>query len=176
MKKAFKTCLFTLTKIEEILVATSIMVIAALAIANIIFRKIFNSSLTFAEELSQFLIIIVTFVGVSYATRQGRHIRMTALFDQFPKAIQKYLMILIQIVTGLLMFLLSYFAFLYVLNLYQMGRVSPALQVPIAIVYAFVPLGLFLSGIEYVLAIVKNIKNRDEIYLSCDEKLTEGHL
>ncbi|MCZ8486502.1 TRAP transporter small permease subunit [Vibrio lentus] len=35
----------------------------------------------FQKELNQFLIVSVTFIGFAYAVRQGRNIRMTAVYD-----------------------------------------------------------------------------------------------
>ncbi|MFH1303065.1 MAG: TRAP transporter small permease subunit, partial [Planctomycetota bacterium] len=63
-------------RIEAFLLAWSIIAIAALSIGNVFCRVIFGFSLAFTGELSQFFIIIVTFIGLSYATSRGRHIRM----------------------------------------------------------------------------------------------------
>ena len=69
-------------RIEAFLLAWSIITIAALSIGNVVCRALFGFSLAFVGEVSQFLIIIVTFIGLSYAASQGRHIRMTAPVHQ----------------------------------------------------------------------------------------------
>ena len=57
--------------------------LAALLIANVIAREFFKS-IYFAEEVSEFLVIFITFVGVSYGVRRARHIRMGAFLDMMP--------------------------------------------------------------------------------------------
>ena len=71
--------------VEEAILSGGILVIAFLTIANVFCRTFLGFSLAFAEEVSQFLIILVTFVGLSYGAAQGRHIRMTALYDELPR-------------------------------------------------------------------------------------------
>jgi C4-dicarboxylate transporter, DctQ subunit len=39
---------------------------------------------SFSEELNSILIILITFAGISYAARHGRHIRMSAIYDALP--------------------------------------------------------------------------------------------
>ena len=70
-----------MTFVEEFILSGGILVIAALTIANVFCRTFFGFSLAFAEEVSQFLIVLITFVGLSYGASQGRHIRMTAIYD-----------------------------------------------------------------------------------------------
>ena len=41
----------------------------------------------------------------------------------------------------------------------------PALGVPVYLVYLWVPIGFFVTGIQYALTMVKNIREK-EIYLS----------
>jgi hypothetical protein len=54
------------------------------SVGNVIGRFVFGRSLYFAEEVNQFLIILITFAGIGYAARNGRHIRMSAFYDMLP--------------------------------------------------------------------------------------------
>lgn len=156
-------------KIEEWLLAGGILAIAALTIINVLTRTITGTSLAFAEELSQFLIVLVTFVGIGYGASQGRHIRMTAVYDQLGVRGRKVMMLLIAGTTSLLMFALTWFALSYVGTVRALGSASPVLGVPLYLVYAAAPLGLFLGGIQYALAVVKNLRE-EEVYLSFEKK------
>lgn len=152
-------------RIEEAVLSFSILAIAVLTIANVIGRSIFNSSLAATEELSQFLIVIVTFVGLSYAVSQARHIRMTALYDALGPRTRKALMLIICVTTSALMFFLAYHALQYVLIMARLGSVSPVLQVPLYIVYLAAPIGFTLAGLRYAATTVRNLRER-EVYLS----------
>lgn len=156
-------------RIEEVLLSASILTIAGLTILNVVCRSVFNFSLAFTEEVSQFCIIVVCFVGLSYAASKGRHIRMTAIYDQLSPKWQKVFMVVITTSTAVIMFALSWYAVGYVATVYELGGIYPALRVPFYVVYAIAPVGLFLSGIQYGLAALRNVTSKD-IYLSFETK------
>lgn len=155
--------------VEEKLLASSILVIAAITIINVCSRTLFNVSLTFAEELSQFFILFVTFIGLGYAASQGRHIRMSALYDQLGLRARKLLMIIICSVTSALMWFLAYYSCRYLFTVWELGSVSPALRVPFYLIYIVAPVGFILTGIQYALTVVRNLREPD-VYLSYDVK------
>lgn len=140
-------------KAEEGILSASILGIAGLTIANVFARSVLGSSLAVAEEVSQFLIIAVTFVGLSYAASLGRHIRMTAITDQLPIHRQRILAVVVHCGTAILMFVLCGYACRYVFAVYQLGGVYPVTRVPFFIVYLVAPIGFALAGIQYSLAV-----------------------
>ncbi len=156
-------------KLEEFIMAVGIILMAVNTIANVISRFIFNHSVIFAEELNSTFILLVTFAGIGYAARHGRHIRMSAIYDQLPVATRKKLMTVIVAVTAFFMLFLAWFSVLYVFNVYSKGRIMPALGVPVYVVYLWVPIGFFITGVQYALTTVKNIREK-EIYLSTNLK------
>ncbi len=158
-----------IAKLEEFIMAVGIILMAVNTIANVVSRFIFNHSVIFAEELNSTFILLVTFAGIGYAARHGRHIRMSAIYDQLPDTIRKTLMTVIVAVTACFMLFLAYFSVLYVFSVYSQGRIMPALGVPVYIVYLWVPIGFFITGVQYALTTVKNIREKD-IYLSTNLK------
>jgi len=158
-----------LQRVEEILLSGSILIIAGLTILNVFCRAVLGFSLAVTEEVSQFCIIIVSFVGLSYAASQGRHIRMTAIYDQLGPRLRKVAMVIITASTSLIMLYLGFYAISYVISVYQLGGVYPVLRVPFYVVFAIAPIGLFLAGIHYALATYRNLISPD-IYLSFDVK------
>lgn len=149
---------------EAFILAYGILLMAANSVVNVIGR-VFGRSLYFSEELNQFLIVLVTFVGLGYAARHGRHIRMSAVYDQLGDKGRKILMIFICAVTAAIMFMLAYYSYGYLVRLERMGKVTPALQVPLYLTYIWVPVGFAITGIQYTLAIVKNLQAK-EVYMS----------
>ena len=156
-------------RIEEFLLAASVLIIAGLTILNVVCRSLLGFSLAFTEEVSLFCIIVVCFVGLSYAASKGRHIRMTAIYDQLGPRMRKLCMVVITASTSAIMFALCWYAVGYVIAVYQLGGIYPALGVPFYLVYAIAPVGLFLAGIQYGLATIKNLTSED-IYLSFETK------
>ena len=154
-----------ISRIEAVLLAAGVLLMAANTIANVIGRFVLGSSLFFSEELNRILIILITFAGLSYAARHGRHIRMSAIFDTLPVPARKALMVLIATVTALVMFALCYYSITYMLTQAGRGRVLPSLQIPVWLILIWLPVGFFMTGMQYALTAIKNLISKD-IYLS----------
>ena len=73
----------TISRIESFFLATGVLLMALNTVANVVGRFAFQQSIFFSEELNRILIILITFAGISYAARHGRHIRMSAIYDAF---------------------------------------------------------------------------------------------
>lgn len=154
-----------LAVLERQLLAWAIILMAVNTIANVCARLGFSSSLFFSEELNQFLIVLVTFVGTSAAARQGRHIRMSALTDLLRISHRRRMFAVIQVLTAVVIAVLAWYATQYILRIQGLGRVTPALQMPMWITLLWLPLGLGLTSIQFLLAAVSNIRG-DEVYLA----------
>lgn len=135
------------------------------SVANVIMRNMFDRSLAFAGEVNMAFIVMVTFVGVGYAAREGRHIRMTAIYDQFGSRVRKVLMVSMAFTTAMLLFVLGWYAMQYAMSTWRVGSVTPSLRIPLGLIYAFAPLGLALGGIQYVLTLLRNLVEKD-VYIS----------
>jgi TRAP-type C4-dicarboxylate transport system permease small subunit len=144
-------------RVEEVLLASAVLVIAATTVANVFCRAALGFSLAVTDEVAQVSIIVLCFAGLSYAAGKGRHIRMTAIYDQLPVRVRKPLMTLITAGTAALLFLLAWYAMEYVITVCRLGGVSPALRIPFWMLYAIAPLGLTLAGLQYALATYQNV-------------------
>ncbi|MCV0394174.1 MAG: TRAP transporter small permease [Rhizobiaceae bacterium] len=147
------------------MLAVGVLLMAANTIANVVGRFVFRSSIYFSEELNSVLIVLITFAGISYAARHGRHIRMSAIFDTLPTPSRRGAMVLIAVVTAVFMFGLCWYSANYVLTLMGRGRLMSALQIPVWWMYVWVPVGFFMTGMQYALTAVKNLTEKD-IWLS----------
>ena len=157
-----------IARFEAFVLAFGVLLMAANSIANVVGRFVFSQSIYFTEELNQFLIVLVTFVGLGYAAHKGRHIRMSAVYDQLSDRQRKVMMILIAGVTAAVMFVLAYYSYVYVVRVATLGKVTPSLQVPLYLTYFWVPLGFIITGIQYVMTVVKNLQS-DDIYISYEQ-------
>ena len=150
---------------EGFILAYGVILMALNAVVNVLGRTLLGQSLYFSEELNQFLIVLITFMGMGYAARKGRHIRMSAIYDQLGDSGRKILMVLICAITAAVMFLLAYYSYGYVARIHRLGKVTPALQMPLYLTYIWVPIGFVITGIQYLLTVIKNLTHR-EVYIS----------
>ncbi|RZU99140.1 TRAP transporter small permease [Spiribacter vilamensis] len=154
-----------LSRLEAFILASGVLLMAANTVANVVGRFVFGESISASGEINRVLIILITFAGIGYAARHGRHIRMSAIYDAFPVGGRKIAMILISLITSATMFFLLYFSVGYIIDVYGSGRVLPSLGFPVWTAYVWVPLGFGITGIQYLLTAVKNIREKD-VYLS----------
>ncbi len=153
---------------EVAVLSIGVAALAVLLIANVIARTFFQS-IYFAEEVSKFLIILVTFVGVSYAARKARHIRMGAFLDMMPPKMEKGFIFVISAVNAVVMLILAYYSYKYMAQMKMLGQMTTALQVPFWTFMVIVPIGFASAGIQYIRTIIKNIVEKD-VWISPEQQ------
>ncbi len=154
-------------KTEEFILSSAVIVIFIMVCGNVISRELFGPSIYFHSEVARFAIVIATFMGISYAARKGRHISMSAFYDALPFRARKVMSIIIPLGTSIALFFLAYYSFEYVKYIYETGATTTALQVPIFLLYMFVPLGFVMGGIQYVRNVIINLVKK-EVYIGTD--------
>lgn len=154
-----------ISRTESVILAMGVILMATNTMGNVLSRFLLGESLHFAEEVNRILIIMITFAGIGYAARHGRHIRMSAFYDMLPVGGRRAMMIMMSLFTALVMFALCYYSFGYIQTIYSRGRVLPSLSIPVWWIYVWVPIGFAITGIQYFLTAVKNLTSKD-VYLS----------
>ncbi len=154
-------------RIEVWIMGWGIILMAVNTIANVFGRYVLNQSIYFSEELNEFLIVIVTFMGLGYATRKGIHIRMSAIYDALPIKMRKGLMVVIAATTAVVMAVLAWYGFEYVQKIAARGQITPALQLPLYLTYVWVVIGLSLASFQYLLTAIRNLNfAEDKVFVS----------
>ncbi len=154
---------------ESFIVAGSIIVMGLIMVTHVLGRTFFRVGIPGITELTELLIILITFVGISYAVRRARHISMSAIYDQLSGMARKAMLILICLVTGALLLYLAWESMGYVQTIHQRGRATSALSIPLWTFYIVLPIGFFLAGIQYWLTALRNLTTK-EMYRSFTEK------
>jgi len=151
--------------VEVFFIAASTIVMGVVLAGNFISRNLLDSSWLFAEEVGQFMLIIQCFSGMSYCVRMGRHIRMSAVFDVLPQKVKRFIMIVICLMTAIALAYLGYLGIGWAARTYASGKVSSVLRFPMWIVYCVIPFGCFMSVMQYIITLVKNITDRENIWV-----------
>ena len=124
---------------------------------GVVFRYVFNSSLSWSEELSRYLFIWFIFLSTSYAVTEKAHIRVESLNRVVPKKIRPYINIVGKIIWFALGLFVTYLGIKYAMTMN--GSVSAAMKIPMSIVYLGIPLGYFLMSLRLLSQIIESIKN-----------------
>lgn len=158
-----------ISRLEGVMLAAGVIAMTINTIAAVVSRFVFNNAITFTDELNVIFIVLVTYAGLSYAARNGRHIRMSAIYDVLPEKMRRVLMIVMTSVTSGFMFFLAFYSYRYIGEVYESGRILPALGLPVFYIYLWVPFGFIMTGLQYAFTAVKNL-TQSHIYLSTHVK------
>ncbi len=146
--------------LEVSILVFCVAALGILLITNVLARTFFQS-IYFAEEVSKFLVMLMTFTGVSYGVRKARHIRMGAFLDAMPPKMEKIFIIIISLISAVVMAIMAWASWEYLLNAMSKGHMTPALQMPTWTFYVIIPIGFGLACIQYLRTILKNFIEKD---------------
>lgn len=151
--------------LEEFIIIPLIFAMSIIIFIQVIMRYVFQNSLTWSEELARYLFVWLVYFSVSFTARRQKHIRIDAAINLYPKKLRPYIDILSEIIV------LAFSIFIAVtgVTVYQKiawsGQMSPAIGIPMQIVYAAPMVGMALTAIRQVQCIIgkiKNLKNNTE--------------
>jgi C4-dicarboxylate transporter DctQ subunit len=107
--------------------------------------------ITWAEELTRYCMVWLTYFGIGAAAKRGEHFCVTTFAELLPPAVQKVL----NVVRMLLMITFAVFVARYGIvilkNQINMGQVSPSLKLPMWLVYSVIPIGCTIMTIRYTI-------------------------
>jgi TRAP-type C4-dicarboxylate transport system permease small subunit len=153
---------------ERFVLAGSVILMAAVMSGHVLARQlsqmapdllapVIGGGIPGHQEIAEILIIVITFLGVSYGAACARHISMAAIYDQLSGIPRKTLLVAISLGTGALMFYLAWQSLLYVQDQRGDGGVYSALQLEKWLVYTVLPVGFTLAGVRYLLTALRNL-------------------
>ncbi|HCZ9268881.1 TPA: TRAP transporter small permease [Vibrio alginolyticus] len=139
----------------------SIIVTFTLGLFTFIFLEIilrpFNISISWSGEMARFLFVWVIYLGISYAIRDGRHIRVLALVRLLPIKAQQFLNLVSNLVFLSYQGIVLYYAIKITEKSYRLGQLAPAMEIPLAFLYACLVVSAALSLIRLSITIKRDI-------------------
>jgi TRAP-type C4-dicarboxylate transport system permease small subunit len=124
------------------IVIAMMAVMATLVFMNVVSRYIFNHSIIWAEEVSQYLMVWVAFLGAGLALRQGRHVAIEILQDRLPSTARRMTRHLVALLLIVFMGVLIVLGFQFAR--FAWDQETPVLNIPLGIPYMAVPIGALL--------------------------------
>ena len=121
--------------------------------AQVIFRYVLDSSLTWSEELARYTFIWVIFLGTSCAMRRGQHMAVEGIFETIPTRWVSAFKIIVGVTNAALFSIVIYTGLILTHN--AATQVSTALEIPILFVYVAAPIGGALTLLHIANGIVQ---------------------
>lgn len=151
--------IFGYDKLEEYVLCASLVFTTLVVFAQVIMRSIFNSSLTWSEELTRYIFIWQIWLGVSIAQRDKAHIKVE-LFNSFVK--NEKVRAVVDIFATLILIAFNIFLVAkgseLVQQMIQRGNVSGAMRLPMYYVYAALPVSSFILTLRLLGQLVEDCK------------------
>jgi C4-dicarboxylate transporter DctQ subunit len=120
----------------------AVMVAAVLLnFANVVARYVFLSPIAAAEEILQLMNVWIVMLGAATITREHRHLQMDVVYQALPRGVRRLSDALTTTLTLLLTGYVIVQAFRVIGVLYATGTRSVAAGLPMAFMYAAMPLG-----------------------------------
>ncbi len=120
-----------------------------IACLEVFVRYVLRQSLPWAEEVPKYLMIWLTFLGASLATRRDSHVGFTTLLESVPAGARRWLLLAGRLLVLLFLYYVVRWGFVLA---FTMGFVSvtAALQIPSFYVFLAVPIGGCLMILQLV--------------------------
>ena len=122
-----------LAKLEEIILLISVVFTAFAIFFNVVMRNIFHYPLSWPDEISRYLFILIIFNGYIIAVRRGSEIKLDIIQRLFPGS-KRFFAMVSNIASILFSALLVILGFKYMLLKYRLETKSVILELPIWIV------------------------------------------
>ena len=149
--KAYDKIVLVVTKINEILLLIAISAMFIFVFANVIGRYVFSNSISWAAEVSRYLMVSVAFLGMGLAMKQSRHSAFYIFQDLFPALPRKIIRIIVAIIIIAIMVLLLFLGFQYALK--YMNNLTEVLRWPVGYWYLTIPVGALLFIFHFLTSI-----------------------
>ncbi len=150
--------------LNQSIAAVGIAAGVALAFVNVVARYGFNSSISWASELTVYLFLWSTFFGAAYCFKKDAHISVDLLLTRVAPRTAKIMMVLTHTVTLLFLVAVAWYGYKYLLLEIDLDERSVDLEIPMWIPYSVVPIAFASAAFRVVEKIVDIVRTpADEV-------------
>ncbi|MEL7622396.1 MAG: TRAP transporter small permease [Clostridiales bacterium] len=134
--------------LEEVMLVFLMTYFVFVVVAQVIARFVLQVPAAWTEETGRYAFIWLTFIGASYATKKGMHIRMDIMESYLGPIAAGRLKLLSMLIFLAFLLIMSGIGLSVCQTLLAKPQKSPVLGLPMLAVYAAMPVGMILSAIR----------------------------
>lgn len=120
-----------------------------LTFVNVVSRYVFSASLSFSEEITTYLFVLLSLLGSAIAAKRGAHLGLTLITDHVGPKAGRVLGIISMAFATLFSALICYYGVFMTINQFTKGQLTAGTQLPEWIFGAFVPVGALFVTIRF---------------------------
>jgi C4-dicarboxylate transporter, DctQ subunit len=136
-----------------------VVLMAVTVTTDVILRYFFGKPLLFADDISVYSMIFITFVGCALTLKMKRHIMVDLFYTMLPRRAQLWLDVATTFIGCFVVWVLTWYSIVWVQYVYKSDYTSPGiLQTPMWMPMSVIPIGLFLFALQYIVECVKVVR------------------
>ena len=135
---------------EETILMILLIAMSVVMMAQVIMRYCFGASMPWPEEFCRYTFVISGFLSIGYCIRRDKMLKVDILLGFFPEWLKKAVDVLGRVVTLLFFSYLTYHAYFAFMNSYKGDMKSPAMEVPMWVLYFSVLFGSALGVVRQI--------------------------
>ena len=146
-------------RLEMTICIALMSVLSVVLFIQVFFRYVLGASLSWSEELARYMFIWLVYIGIAYGCKVMRHIKIDAGLFFFPKALRPYVVIMSEGVFAIFAAVVAVLAFKLVGRQMMIGSASPAMGIPMWVVYMAPCVGFTLTTIRQIQALAWRLRH-----------------
>lgn len=156
-----ETLRYLLDNFEKIISIALMSIMTIVLTFQVFMRYVMNNSLSWSEELARYLFVWLIYIAISYGAQSIKHIKIDAAMALFPKRWRRWVLVVGDVLfLGFCLFI-CWTAWGIIERQLILDQHSPAMQMPIWILYAAPLVGFGLTAIREVQTIYVRLTHPD---------------
>lgn len=152
-----------LNRIEEYILLITFPLMTGITIAGTTVRYLQLGTLTWSEEAARYLMVIAAFAGISLGFRENSHLGLGFLVGILPEKCKKAAIWVRTILIVVFGCLISYYTLQMILKQMTVTQYSPAMRIPMWIVYIPMLAGCVMMTVRAVQAAFAMKEEKQEV-------------
>jgi C4-dicarboxylate transporter, DctQ subunit len=152
-----------LSWLEVAFIGAALAAAGILLFVNVVGRYVFLAPISWAEEVSLYLIVWMVFIGASVAIRTRGHVAMDLLPLMLSRRNRSRLAIFIGIAILIFLAVFFYYSGEHTLRVRASGQLTPVMQAPMWLTYLAMPVGSALMFVRTCQLLWSAFKGRYEV-------------
>ncbi len=138
--------------------------VTSIIVVEVIFRAIYGTSMIWVIEISEYLLLFLTFLGAPYLLEKNQHVSIDLIIDIVSKSKKKFLIIFNYSLGIIICGTFTYAGTIVVLDQIETGVKAVTILAPEKYMYTIIlPIGMFLLSIQFLDKIVKTIFKIEDV-------------
>ena len=150
-------------------------IMSVLSFANVIARYVFHNAIFWSDEICCFCLSLSAFFALPASIRLGVSIKVDTFTSILSRPLQKILTLICNVIMLIFLGLLTKGTFECMSKAIESKQASPALHIPMSVMYFLMGIAVILAILRYIQYIIKIIMNKEEKVLTeADEVIKDA--